>query len=73
MRGNEFLDKMAPVIPDGISGEYVCVNFNEEYRRYIDEKYGVARYVQFVEGIDCFYDDDQIIPFIYSSYVALTR
>lgn len=37
---DEFLDKMAPVIPDGISGEYVCVNFNEEYRRYIDEKYG---------------------------------
>ena len=40
---------------------------------YIDENYGVARHVQFVDGIDCFYDDDQIIPFIYSSYMALNR
>ena len=40
---------------------------------YIDEKYGVARYVQFVEGVDCFYDDEQIIPFIYSSYAVLNR
>ena len=40
---------------------------------YIDENYGVARHVQFVEGIDCFYDDEQIIPFIYSSYAALNQ
>ena len=40
---------------------------------YIDENYGVARYVQFVEGIDCFYNDDQINPFIYYSYMALNR
>lgn len=40
---------------------------------YIDENYGVARYVQFVEGVDCFYDDNEIIPFIYSSYAVLNR
>ena len=40
---------------------------------YIDENYGVARYVQFVDGVDCFYDDDQITPFIYFSYMALNR
>lgn len=40
---------------------------------YIDENYGVARYVQFVEGIDCFFDDDQINPFIYYSYMALNQ
>ena len=40
---------------------------------YIDENYGVARYVQFVDGIDCFYNDDQINPFIYYSYIALNR
>ena len=40
---------------------------------YIDENYGVARYVQFVEGIDCFFDDNQINPFIYYSYMALNQ
>ena len=40
---------------------------------YIDENYGVARYVQFVDGVDCFYNDDQINPFIYYSYIALNR
>lgn len=40
---------------------------------YIDENYGVARYVQFVDGVDCFYNDDQINPFIYYSYMALNR
>ena len=40
---------------------------------YIDENYGVARYVQFVGGIDCFYNDDQIIPFIRASWEALNR
>ena len=50
-----------------------------QYRRgqavfnYIDEKYGVARYVQFEEGIDCFYDDSKIIPFIRASWTALNR
>lgn len=40
---------------------------------YIDETYGVARDVQFIEGIDCFYDDEQIIPFIYYCWVELNR
>lgn len=31
---------------------------------YIDEKYGVARDIQFVDNIDCFYDDSQINTFI---------
>lgn len=31
---------------------------------YIDEKYGVARDVQFQDNIDCFYDDSQINTFI---------
>lgn len=31
---------------------------------YIDEKYGVARKIQFQEGIDCFYDDSKINKFI---------
>jgi hypothetical protein len=31
---------------------------------YIDEKYGVARDIQFKDGIDCFHDDSQINTFI---------
>ena len=38
---------------------------------YINEKYGVARYVQFIEGIDCFYRDDKIDQFIDKCYVTL--
>lgn len=31
---------------------------------YIDEKYGVARAIQYEDKIDCFYDDRQIDKFI---------
>lgn len=31
---------------------------------YIDEKYGVARAIQFEDNIDCFHDDRQIDKFI---------
>jgi hypothetical protein len=31
---------------------------------YIDEKYGVARNIQFQEGIDCYYNDTKINTFI---------
>lgn len=31
---------------------------------YIDEKYGVARAIQFEDNIDCFYDDSKINTFI---------
>jgi hypothetical protein len=35
---------------------------------YIDEKYGVARSVQFIDGVDCFYVDSKIEDFITRSY-----
>ena len=38
---------------------------------YINEVYGVARYVQFIEGIDCFYNDEKIDQFIDKCYVTL--
>ena len=40
---------------------------------YIDEKYGVARQVQFVDHIDCFYDDSQIDAFIDACYKRLKK
>lgn len=38
---------------------------------YIEQFYGVARYVQFEKGIDCFYDNSKINDFINASYVAI--
>lgn len=35
---------------------------------FIDEVYGVARQVQFIDDIDCFYDDDNIEAFIVAAY-----
>ena len=40
---------------------------------YINEKYEVARYVQFMEGIDCFFNDHMIEAFIKASYEAFLK
>ena len=46
----------------------------KEWRRgqavfnYIDETYNVARQVQFIDNVDCFYDDELIDQFILLSY-----
>lgn len=37
----------------------------------VDDKYGVARDVQFIDNIDCFYDDNQIEPFLIAAYKRL--
>lgn len=37
----------------------------------IDERWGVAREVQFVDGIDCFYNDDKIQEFIDHAWIIL--
>lgn len=45
-------------------GQYV---FN-----YINEHYDVARTVQYVDGIDCFYNDNEIDKFIEVCYERIT-
>ena len=40
---------------------------------YVDEVYGVARFVQFEDRIDCFYDDSQIDAFIIKSAERITN
>lgn len=40
---------------------------------YIDEVYDVAREVQFQDGVDCFYDDDKIYPFLVRSWQVIER
>lgn len=39
---------------------------------YIDNKYGVARYVQFNTGVDCYYQDSAIDEFIKECFNYLT-
>ena len=39
----------------------------------IDSLYGVARIVQFNDGIDCFYDDSKINQFINACYNRLNK
>lgn len=60
---NEVLGEMKNKPKEWRDGQFV---FN-----YINENYGVARQVQFIERIDCFHDDDQIEAFILSSYNQL--
>lgn len=38
---------------------------------YIDHNYGVARTVQFKDGVDCFYNDDVIDEFIEKAFYKL--
>ena len=35
---------------------------------YIDDEYGVARTIQFIHHVDCFYDDNEIDNFIKEAY-----
>lgn len=57
---NEVLTAMENKPKDWRDGQFV---FN-----YIDEKYGVARSVQFIDGVDCYYIDSKIEAFIERSY-----
>lgn len=52
----EVFDAMSSKPKEWRDGQFV---FN-----YIDEKYGVARYVQFVDKTDCFHNDENIDVFI---------
>lgn len=38
---------------------------------YINEKYRVARYVQFIDGVDCFHNDEKIDAFIVRCYETM--
>lgn len=52
----------------------VIINRPKSWRKgqavfnYIESKYGVARSVQFNDGVDCFYRDDQIEEFLQKTY-----
>jgi len=47
------------------------IRFGQEVFNIIDSEYHVARKVQFVDGVDCFYDDSKIDAFLYCCYNRL--
>lgn len=63
----EFKEEILSQLPsrpcDWREGQFV---FN-----YIDSEYNIARYVQFTENVDCFYEDTNIDSFIITSYRIL--
>lgn len=42
--------------------------FGQAVFNYIEKTYGVARDVQFIDNIDCFYHDEDVERFIIASY-----
>ena len=48
--------------------KYPYLRYGQAVFNYTEEKYGVSRYVQFNEGVDCFYNDDKVEHFIELAY-----
>lgn len=42
--------------------------YGQKVFNYINKHYGVARDVQFKDGVDCFYNDDAVDDFIDKAY-----
>ena len=40
------------------------IRFGQFVFNYIEEHYGVARQVQFIDDVDCFYRDDKVLEFL---------
>lgn len=48
------------------------IRFGQAVFNYIDEVYGVARDVQFIDGIDCFYNDNDADAFMVAAWRRIT-
>lgn len=48
----------------GLRREYPCYRKGQAVFNYVDEFYGVARDVQFIDHVDCFYCDEDIDEFL---------
>jgi len=49
------------------------IRFGQAVFNYIEEKYGVSRAVQFIDNIDCFYDDSNVEAFIWAAWLQLLK
>ena len=55
-------------IAKSIIEESPHIRYGQAVFNYVDEKYGVARIAQFDYGVDCFYDDTKVEPFLDKCY-----
>ena len=55
-------------IAKSIIDEIPYIRYGQAVFNYVDEKYGVARISQFDYGIDCFYVDTMVEPFLDKCY-----
>jgi hypothetical protein len=68
MRSKKSISKEISI--DTIKNEIYSVEKPKQWREgqfvfnRVDELYGVARHVQFIDHVDCFYDDSQIDEFL---------
>lgn len=60
-------------IYDGIEFYPINWRFGQKVFNYIDEKYNIARKVQYRDNIDCFYNDDNVNKFIEKAYKILNE
>lgn len=49
------------------------MRFGQFVFNYIEEHYGVARQVQFIDGVDCFYCDDRVMEFLDKSLIRINE
>ena len=64
---NEFISDVMTLIQECPK----CWRTGQSIFNVVDSKYGVARDVQFIDGIDCFYNDEEIEPFLIDAYKRL--
>ena len=67
MTYNEFLTDIMNLVQECPK----CWRKGQSVFNIIDSKYHVARDVQFIDNIDCFYNDEQIEPFLIAAYKRL--
>lgn len=60
-------------IEDGIKEYPPNWRYGQKVFNYVDEKYGVARKVQYLDNVDCFYNDGFVQSFIICAYRRLVK
>ena len=62
------IDEFTQDIEDGIKEYPSNWRYGQKVFNYVDEKYGVADLVRFLDKIDCFYNDELAVNFIICAY-----
>lgn len=64
-------DEFVAQVWEKVAASPQCWRKGQAVFNVIDENWDVAREVQFVDGIDCFYDDEKIQEFIDHAWVII--